>query len=302
MLRISSNGQRHWYKPFLICPDCRGDLEQRSERITCEACEFSTSSGEFLDLRPQQPKDRLLELPTSFYAEAAFSRVVKERPPLTYRKPVNGRDSRELLSVIDQTLNAPSRVLDLGCGPKDQLEPITSMGHHYVGLDLLNAAADIQGDAHTLPFANATFDAVFSFAVLEHVQNPMIVFSEVNRVLKPNGVFVGTVAQGEPFHSSFFHHTTWGVLSLANAAGLSVDRLWTCTDTLYSLASMGRYPRVLRAGIQVLHRIHSRIPLLAPRKFRWSPEEKLVDSLHRAGSLGFVIRKVIQAKTEQPRI
>ncbi len=90
-------------------------------------------------------------------------------------------------------------------------------------------------------------------------------------------------------HSSITR--VWGVLSLASAAALEVVQLWTCTDTLSSLAYMGRYPRVLRAGLSMLDLIHTTFPLLAPRKARWSAEDKAIDALHRAGSIGFVMRR-----------
>ena len=84
---------------------------------------------------------------------------------------------------------------------------------------------------------------MFSYAVLEHLYNPFLVFSELNRVLKPDGIFCGTVSQGEPFHNSFFHHTAWGVLTLANFGELEILRIWPSYDTIKALALIGRYPR-----------------------------------------------------------
>jgi len=43
------------------------------------------------------------------------------------------------------------------------------------------------GDARKLPFDDATFDLVFSRCVLEHVEDPVSVFEELRRVLRPNG-------------------------------------------------------------------------------------------------------------------
>lgn len=47
-----------------------------------------------------------------------------------------------------------------------------------------------QGDAYRLPFANAEFDTVLMVRVLHHLKQPEAALSEINRVLKPNGVFV----------------------------------------------------------------------------------------------------------------
>ena len=50
------------------------------------------------------------------------------------------------------------------------------------------------GDATVMPFRDETFSAVVSFTMLHHVQSAVLqdrLFSEVYRVLKPDGVFAG---------------------------------------------------------------------------------------------------------------
>jgi SAM-dependent methyltransferase len=42
---------------------------------------------------------------------------------------------------------------------------------------------------YLLPFENETFDVVLSFGVLEHVPNDLESLKEINRILKPNGLF-----------------------------------------------------------------------------------------------------------------
>jgi SAM-dependent methyltransferase len=57
------------------------------------------------------------------------------------------------------------------------------------------ASTNVQlvADAHSLPFLENAFDAVWIQAVLEHVLEPAIVVGEIHRVLKPGGiVFAGT--------------------------------------------------------------------------------------------------------------
>jgi SAM-dependent methyltransferase len=46
------------------------------------------------------------------------------------------------------------------------------------------------GVGEKIPFADATFDVVFSNNVLEHLDAPQAVFQEVFRVLKPGGTFI----------------------------------------------------------------------------------------------------------------
>jgi SAM-dependent methyltransferase len=280
-----------WYVEVLACPECASSLAQRKGLLVCGACGFKAEYVRNADLRPRQQRGVSLDVRLLFDPEQELGKVEMGRPTVSYRGPLGKRDATELLSLLQQTLEKPGRVLDLGCGPRDQADSIGYLGHQYVGIDLSSTEADLRADAHALPFQSSSFDFVFSYAVLEHLHNPFVALREIKRVLKPGAIFVGTVSQGEPFHNSFFHHTVWGVLSVVHATGMELIRLWPCWDTLSGLAEMGRYPRVLRYAIRAIDWIHRRFLFLAPRKMRWSSDEKLVDELHRAASLGFVIRK-----------
>lgn len=89
--------------------------------------------------------------------------------------------ARGRLARFKASLPADARVLDLGCGDRLGLP-------NAIGVDMRPArAAACVGDAHCLPFADHAFDAVVSFAVLEHVDDPRRVIDDVCRVLKPGG-------------------------------------------------------------------------------------------------------------------
>lgn len=47
-----------------------------------------------------------------------------------------------------------------------------------------------QGAGEDIPYPDETFDVVISANVLEHLINPLRVFQEVSRVLKPGGLFI----------------------------------------------------------------------------------------------------------------
>lgn len=73
----------------------------------------------------------------------------------------------------------------------------------YVGMDVHPApTVDLVGDAHELSrlVGRASFDAVFSGAVLEHLAMPWIVAAEINRVLRPGGLTYHITPQAWPLH------------------------------------------------------------------------------------------------------
>ncbi|MDD1444207.1 class I SAM-dependent methyltransferase [Dolichospermum sp. ST_sed3] len=218
--------------------------------------------------------------------------IIVERPPVTYIGPTAKRDSRELMSIISGFVKRDAYVLDLGCGAREQAAPIEYLGYRYLGVDISNPASDMLADAHSLPFRSGAFDCILSYAVLEHLHNPYIAIREIERVLKPGGIFVGTVSQGEPFHDSYFHHTPWGLISVIETTEeLKILRLWDSMDTLSALARMGRYPKIIKGLIKLVDVIHSAMPFLAPRKLSWPAREQRIDKLFRAGSVCFVIQK-----------
>ena len=283
-----------WFVGRLSCPDC-GQRLIVHEEIMCSACAYQTSLASPVEIKPKRPstvKLKLQRLVAEHPAEL-LAEIPTDPPKVMYTGPAAVRDSRELMSEIAAYLTSGSAVLDLGCGPRDQAAPIEFLGHQYVGVDYLNEKADFLADAHAIPFQSATFECVLSYAVLEHLHNPFIAIQEIDRVLKPGGIYIGTVSQGEPFHESYFHHTPWGFLSLVSSVpSFRVERLWSSGDTLGSLSRIGRYPKIIRTLIKMVDEVRSLFPWLAPRKMKWSHKEKMLDELYRAGSVCFVVKKV----------
>lgn len=280
-----------WFDESLICPDCSAALDV-SSGARCQRCQFFDPSNR--DLRLRNGRSLQMQLPRTMLADPtkAIGGIDTSHPEITYAGPMATRDSRELMSEVALRLPRGGRVLDLGCGPRDQAPPLEYLGFKYVGVDYSNSAADLLVDAHSLPFADSTFDCVFSYAVFEHLHNPFVAFSEVVRVLKPRGWFIGTVSQGEPFHSSYFHHTLWALFALENAVpAMRLMRAWDSMDTIESLSAMGRYPRVTRTMLGYVDWLHRALPWLAPRRMKWPERERQIDRLHSAGSICFSYRR-----------
>jgi SAM-dependent methyltransferase len=116
------------------------------------------------------------------------------------------RTAAERAAFFLSSLAPGMRVLDAGCGPgaiSVGLAQAVSPGGSCTGFDrepsqveLARAAAaaarvEIQFEVasiYELPFADATFDAVLSHAVFEHLARPDAALGELRRVLCPGGV------------------------------------------------------------------------------------------------------------------
>jgi methionine biosynthesis protein MetW len=109
----------------------------------------------------------------------------------------------ERVPVFVDAVGGPGKaVLDLGCRA-GALSQHFLRGNEVTGVDVDESALahaarrglhTVWGDVEEpLPFEDATFDAVVVGEILEHVRFPGEVVAEIGRVLKPNGVVVGSV-------------------------------------------------------------------------------------------------------------
>lgn len=119
------------------------------------------------------------------------------------------------------------KVLDIGCGPGWVSVQYAAAGAEVTAVDLTEAAVDLtkkhlayrglkatvrQANAETLPFADASFDMVFSSGVLHHTPETMKAFSEAFRVLAPGGLAKITLYRLGILHSPVVFGLTRGVM------------------------------------------------------------------------------------------
>jgi SAM-dependent methyltransferase len=107
----------------------------------------------------------------------------------TYGLHVN---RRFMLAWARDTVGA-TRILDFGCGDAGGILWGRRHGIEVLGTDLSEATNDerfAKCTDTTLPFEDASFDAIVSNMVFEHVMHPPEVLAELHRVLRPNGAMI----------------------------------------------------------------------------------------------------------------
>lgn len=147
----------------------------------------------------------------------------------------NQQSLHHSLAQFFAQFSGTAKVLDLGCGEGDSLELFRGLDKNIVwhGVDIENSPevkqrimeSDLLSSFNgvDLPYPDNYFDLIYCHQVLEHVRHPDALIADALRVLKPNGLFVGSVSYLEPYHSySIFNFTPYGIVRVFCDAGFEL--------------------------------------------------------------------------------
>ena len=120
------------------------------------------------------------------------------------------------------------KILDIGCGRGDFLNGFIKCGLDGYGIDQSDAAKKFCPKAEiiignidsVLPYADNTFDYIYSKSVIEHFYYPEKLVKEIYRILKPGGVVITMTPDWETVYKTFYedytHRTAFTKTSLQN--------------------------------------------------------------------------------------
>lgn len=110
-----------------------------------------------------------------------------------------------LTSLIQKTdVKSGDNVLDIGCGSGNSTYKIKETGANVIGIDFSKQMIDKassnypditfkHSDAENIPLKDNSMDVVIANYVVHHFADPKKVFTEIHRILKPNGKFAFAV-------------------------------------------------------------------------------------------------------------
>lgn len=96
-----------------------------------------------------------------------------------------------------------ARILDIGSQDiNGSLRQLAPAGAHYVGVDFATGRGVdvVLDDPYQLPFDSGSADVVVSSSCFEHIEMFWLMFNEVLRVLKPDGLFYLNAPSNGDYH------------------------------------------------------------------------------------------------------
>jgi ubiquinone/menaquinone biosynthesis C-methylase UbiE len=151
-----------------------------------------------------------------------YARAYEEETPGGFALRVR---RKRVLELFDK---AGGRVLDVGCGPAEMVQPLLRLNCEFWGLDPsprmieicrrrfgeLENAHFVEGEAGQISFPNAFFDAVLCMGVIDGLKNFAHVIGEMLRVLKPGGTIIITFANRQSPYAQWKKYVFYPALTL----------------------------------------------------------------------------------------
>jgi peptidoglycan/xylan/chitin deacetylase (PgdA/CDA1 family) len=222
-------------------------------------------------------------------AFALSAETMNEYDELIALLPNDGSQSNDL-EYVDEVLRGRRqiKVLDLGCdaGRTRDIFKGANADIDWLGVDIDDSFEARQRthpgipfkkwDGIRIPIDDSSIDLVYCHQVLEYVCFPQLVLSEVARVLKPGGFFIGSTSGFESCGiGSLWNSTPLEFKFLASASGLSLIQLRPRTDGIPFIA------RTL-VGKLIARAFFGKPKHLSRYRADESPRTSVIDARHEA--------------------
>jgi SAM-dependent methyltransferase len=173
------------------------------------------------------------------------------------------------------------RVLDVGCGFKPYYPLFQPHAREYVGVDVDNPEADLEGSAENLPVEDGSFDVVLCTQTLEHCLDPPQAVRELRRAVAEGGRVLASTHGVQVYHPApedlwrwthaglerlFHDNASWSAVRVQPGSGTTACLAMLIAYYVHHVAERAHTPAVGRGLIWGLNRgaeaIDRRSPLL----------------------------------------
>ena len=182
-------------------------------------------------------------------------------------RPPDTLADRYLLSLLDQTVTHALRqrrrdgapqLLDFGCGDQPLRSTVLELGYRYVPCDVAGEPELLAVEGQRLASTDASFDAVLSTQVLEHVWDVNWYLAECRRVLRRGGFLVLSTHGSWPYHPHPGDFRRWTKVGLEREVA---DAGFRVVETKELLSAPGW---VVQFAVLAIDRVLRPVPLLSP--------------------------------------
>lgn len=173
--------------------------------------EFSLLLDDDLQLLKTYPQPTSNELGRYYESEDYISHTDNKRS--LFEKAyhiVKVKALKDKVSILENEYPAKGKLLDIGAGTGDFLLQAKQAGWDTTGIEP-NAKAKNSAESKGVTFindtstvGNNTFDAVTMWHVLEHVPNVQKQITELNRIVKPNGIIIIAVPNFNSYDAKYY--------------------------------------------------------------------------------------------------
>ena len=234
----------------LICPNCKSNEKEvsletnfESNEINCLQCHkvfpFENRQVDFLRQNAISISDPLDKIKSLLKKSARLYNILVQ-----VISSVSSSGLKRIQKEIS-SFGSGKFILNVGSGSSELRSDIINLDiFAYSNVDLICFA-----DA--IPIASNSVDMVLSIAMLEHVDNPVGVVSEINRILLPGGELLGVIPFMQGVHASpydFQRYTVEGLKVLfkdfevieIRGYGPTSALLWISQDWIAHALSFGQ--------------------------------------------------------------
>lgn len=224
------------------------------------------------------------------------------------------KNETSLYQYIKENFNC-SKFLEIGCGsyPKIDLKTGHFIDISEVSLKSLSEFSDrcFVADLTALPFKDLSFDCIFCFDVLEHIENDIKAVNQIVSILEDGGLFVLSVPLRPEFfnyYDEFFgHYRKYDIrdlFKLLRENNLKMIRYYTSSQVPLSPKFLDRTSRFYLKYFHLIEKINPKILRKVEtyffnryynkvrEKIRNIRTEINLDLLRKAGSITLISQKV----------